>query len=558
MRPFRIVFLSCATLSAAVVACGAPPDPSPGADLASLDHDLTVGSSGGQVEAVYQYLRTFGYFPNDDLQRSFPAWRPLVATPPERTDVFDAQMEAATRALQHNAALPETGVVDQATRAVLAQPRCGVPDGIQAMDESDKFALLNNGLKPSSMTWNLLNNSTALPIFTVRQDISLMLGEWALTSGYSFTQTTSSTADILLQFGALPAGVNAATTPRSGGDSTVTFSVARTWSNSAAPPAGTMDLQSIAVHELGHAIGLNHSSFASPVMNPIFNVGQTPKRALTVDDSVGALAMNTRWTQFDSNSDREVVFNGHHNGDSIWVLRGTVAGGHEIWELINRSIWVRHPGGAVHISVNPFSDGNTPWVVNDQGNIFRFNSGTGNWDSVPGCGRDVGVGEDDSVWVIGCDNLTGGHGLYKFTGTFPCSSNCFTKSVDGAGVRIAVGPRTPGGPNVPWVVDQQHLIWRRTSPLPSAGNMEMLPGRATDIAAASGYAWSIAVQTGSRGQLVQVWDEQPAGAAGGPPPPAERTWITAGGAAFGGANIAMTTTGQPLVVTSGQSAFWSF
>src|SRR4029079_12501040 len=99
----------------------------------------------------------YGYFPNEELQRGYPAWRPLVSAAPAQPDVFDERMQAATLLYQHNLGLPETGIVDAATRKSIAQPRCGFPDGIAAADGSEKWDLLGGVWGRNNLTWRLVN-----------------------------------------------------------------------------------------------------------------------------------------------------------------------------------------------------------------------------------------------------------------------------------------------------------------------------------------------------------------------------------------------------------------
>jgi len=51
-----------------------------------------------------------------------------------------------------------------------------------------------------------------------------------------------------------------------------------------------------------------------------------------------------------------------------------------------------------------------PWVVNSNGNIYSRASG--NWQQLPGLAKDIGVGADGSVWVIGMDPEPGGYGIH--------------------------------------------------------------------------------------------------------------------------------------------------
>ena len=77
----------------------------------------------------------------------------------------------------------------------------------------------------------------------------------------------------------------------------------------------TGDFQSIILHEVGHAIGLDHSSFDSSVMFPSIGAGVT-KRDLTVDDQVGVSSLYDRWQEVDGDvADVSVGANGE-----LWVI----------------------------------------------------------------------------------------------------------------------------------------------------------------------------------------------------------------------------------------------
>src|SRR4051812_39942346 len=138
-------FLGVTTVLAAsvfTVGCVATPDVPLNQRLQGLDRDLTVGASGDDVGAVHDYLTESGFFPNDALARDFPAWRPVISRPPADHDVFDATTAQAVRGLQATAGLPATGIVDQATRAIMRMIHCGNPVGLPRHDPSEKFALL--------------------------------------------------------------------------------------------------------------------------------------------------------------------------------------------------------------------------------------------------------------------------------------------------------------------------------------------------------------------------------------------------------------------------------
>lgn len=63
------------------------------------------------------------------------------------------------------------------------------------------------------------------------------------------------------------------------------FDNTETWSTATPTPAAAVDLESVALHEMGHAIGLDHSPDTDAVMYAYLNPGQT-KRRLTGGDVV--------------------------------------------------------------------------------------------------------------------------------------------------------------------------------------------------------------------------------------------------------------------------------
>jgi hypothetical protein len=70
------------------------------------------------------------------------------------------------------------------------------------------------------------------------------------------------------------------------------------------------------------------------------------------------------------------------------------------------------------------------------------------WVRVPGRARDIGIGADGSVWVIGVDDHRDGHSIYRFNGSG-------WDKVSGKASQISVGPD-----GEPWVVNREGDIYR--------------------------------------------------------------------------------------------------
>lgn len=67
----------------------------------------------------------------------------------------------------------------------------------------------------------------------------------------------------------------------------------RPWSDAARVPADALDLETVLLHELGHAAGLAHSRRTSAVMRAGLKPGHAPRRALDEDDAAGLCALYT-------------------------------------------------------------------------------------------------------------------------------------------------------------------------------------------------------------------------------------------------------------------------
>jgi hypothetical protein len=105
--------------------------------------------------------------------------------------------------------------------------------------------------------------------------------------------------------------------------------------------------------------------------------------------------------------------------------------------------WLRVDGAGVRIDVDPYG---APWVINDDDEIFRLEHDQ--WRRMPGKAKDIGIGADGTVWVIGIDTRAGGYGIYRFNGTG-------WDKVPGSGAQISVGPDGD-----PWVVNRDGDLYR--------------------------------------------------------------------------------------------------
>ncbi|MBL7814156.1 MAG: hypothetical protein JNL70_04045 [Saprospiraceae bacterium] len=153
-----------------------------------------------------------------------------------------------------------------------------------------------------------------------------------------------------------------------------------------------------------------------------------------------SLDAQTEWTQIGGQS-RDIGVGAH--GQAWLIGWDAVPGGYSIHKW-NGSSWEKKHGSAVRIDVD--AKGNA-WCVNDVGLVFYWKDN----DWVPASelnrARDVGVGADGTVWIVGWDEAPGGYALYKW------KSGKNWEKMPGGGVRIDVAPN-----GHPWVVNDAGLI----------------------------------------------------------------------------------------------------
>jgi hypothetical protein len=382
--------------------------------------------------------------------------------------------------------------------------------------------------------------------------------QWDDYTKFQFTELTSGTADIMIRFSWQSSwGDSLASTSSPGDGGDVWFNPGYSWSAASPTPSGSYDVNTLMIHELGHALGLAHSSYSEgvpdserAVMFPTFDAG-SQRRLTKPDDRVSSQARNIRWTEFDNWSVDIDIGDGpmfHHT----YVTGGNVvSGGREVWALQN-GVWVLYGGqGAVRIAGK--GSGNV-WIVQDDGDIYQRVNGA--WQPRSGCGKDIAVGSDNSVWLVGCSTAPGGFNIFKWSG-----SSWGSPATGGIGaVRISFGKYFNNATTlVPWIVQDDGDIYRRNSNSASSGSWgSPLPGRATDISANQvGFTWMLGFNAVSGGYRVYAWNEQgEIEEAAGPGSGAEerKDWVLVPGAT--GLNIATDSGGNPYVVDTSERAFW--
>jgi peptidoglycan hydrolase-like protein with peptidoglycan-binding domain len=280
---------------------------------------LSVGSKGKGVEALQEYLVRFGYLA--ELPAGVEEAEAELDLRPVRTPgVFDEATESALRKFQEMAGLPDTGELDAATLEKANSPRCGNPDvgppGIPALGSLldpgvAEFVATGGRWPTNALTYAFQETGADLPAATVRQSIHQAFSTWAGWTRLSFREVPLSAGPhIIIRFvtgnhgdgapfdganGVLahaffpPVPPNAPTAIQ--GDTH--FDEAETWTVTVPPQAGRFDLTTVAIHEFGHALGLDHSPVVGSVMEAFYG---GPRRVLHGDDIAGITSIYGGYT----------------------------------------------------------------------------------------------------------------------------------------------------------------------------------------------------------------------------------------------------------------------
>lgn len=492
--PAHLVMLCAAAFGASACLSTDPAlDPDSGASRNQADSDADPPEAA-RIESAQDFLASYGYLPSEGSTR-----QSLVEREPVRGELDDATQQAL-RIYQARNQLKTTGKVDDATWALMQTPRCGVPDheprGDAAGGTIDKYAAKDDLDFTSAGNFSIRvlrypSASTGLSqaeVHTAIDEAAAMISD---RSGARITRITSGDPAIDAYFYTgnnppegcekFPAGDKrlaiTVTFVREDNrrivDTKLCVNTAHDFDDS---DDSAFDLQSLLLHEFGHAIGFDHSSVSGSAMNP--NLAKNRDvRSLTPDDLMGIRAKHGDWERDNGSiAARDIAW----GSDSVlWGISNTeTSGGYEIWkragtqrDAFNGVLgpWVKVPGGATRIAVEDA----TPWVVNRSGNIYRRKADDSGWENIPGCARDIGANQV-GVWIVGCETAPegGGNKVYAYQWVY---NNW--KVFAGVGAeRVAVEAN-----GTPWITQTDHDVYRMR-----AGVWRQVNAAAVDVGSQSG------------------------------------------------------------------------
>ncbi|XP_039735418.1 matrix metalloproteinase-17 [Pteropus medius] len=212
------------------------------------------------------------------------------------------ELSKAVAAMQRFGGLEATGVLDEATLALMRTPRCSLPDlPAEAPARRRRQAAAPAKWNKRNLSWRVRTFPRDSPLGrdTVRALMHYALKVWSDIAPLDFHEVAGSTADIQIDFSKAD---HADRYPFDGPGGTVAhaflpgdrltagdahFDDDEAWTFRSADAHG-MDLFAVAVHEFGHAIGLSHVAAPHSIMRPYYQgpVGDPLHYRLPYEDRV--------------------------------------------------------------------------------------------------------------------------------------------------------------------------------------------------------------------------------------------------------------------------------
>ncbi len=221
--------------------------------------------------------------------------------------------------------------------------------------------------------------------------------------------------------------------------------------------SGEMDMQGIACHELGHALGLGHSSDSSATMYAYANGNGVPNRSIETDDRNGVIFI---YAARDVNINPSIdSVSGSLSGGGTCVLTGTnfAASGNEIW-LNSSAITNDNAGGEPYKILNvPSTSGGTQisFTVPATGILagavhVKAAGGTSHKylsEGEPFAFGGGGGGNTDQIFLAGTTAAAAGTtAIFSFTGAGASQTAYLLWSLSNAGTTIQGHPFDIGSP----------------------------------------------------------------------------------------------------------------